>query len=238
MQPYFLPYIGYWQLINLADTFVLYDNIEFTRKGWVHRNNILLNGKKKLFTLPIKKDSDYLDIVERFLADNSKRNIERMIKQIEYSYKKAPYFDDVFPMINDIFFNQERNLFNYILYSIQKIIDYLCIDTKIVISSSIDIDHSLKSQDKVLEICRELSATSYINPIGGLKLYNYDDFKKENIKLQFLEPNLSSYSQFDNKFIPSLSIVDLLMFNTKEHITTMLNSKTYKKVYKCLNGKS
>lgn len=73
MQPYLFPYIGYWQLINIVDTFVIYDNIQFSKKGWFHRNNILLDGKKKLFSIPLKKDSDSLDVVERYISDGAEK---------------------------------------------------------------------------------------------------------------------------------------------------------------------
>ena len=142
MQPYLFPYIGYWQLINIVDTFVIYDNIQFSKKGWFHRNNILLDGKKTLFSIPLKKDSDSLDVVDRFISDDADKEINKIIRQIEIAYKKAPYFKDVFPMIKEIFQNKEINLFKYIYNSVLQVCDYLEIDTKIIISSTIDIDHS------------------------------------------------------------------------------------------------
>ena len=107
MQPYFFPYIGYFQLINSVDTFVIYDNIQFTKKGWIHRNRFLQNGKDTMFTLPIKKDSDYLDIDQRFLSENFGPECDKLLRKIEGAYKKAPYFNDVFPIVKSIFtFNE------------------------------------------------------------------------------------------------------------------------------------
>jgi hypothetical protein len=223
MQPYFLPYIGYWQLINAVDTFVIYDNIQFSRKGWFHRNNILLNRKKTLFSIPLKKDSDSLDVVERYISDSSEKEINKIIRQIENAYKKAPYFNDVFPMIREIFLNQEKNLFEYIYNSVKDICKYLDIETKIVVSSTIDIDHNLKAQDKVISLNKKLNASKYINPIGGVELYNFEEFKKEDIELYFLESEIPEYKQFKNDFIPYLSIVDIMMFNSKNNIVDMLN---------------
>lgn len=182
MQPYLFPYIGYWQLINIVDTFVIYDNIQFSKKGWFHRNNILLDGKKTLFSIPLKKDSDSLDVVDRFISDDADKEINKIIRQIEIAYKKAPYFKDVFPMIKEIFQNKEINLFKYIYNSVLEICNYLEIDTKIIISSTIDIDHSLKSQDKVIALNKVLNATKYINPIGGIELYDFEKFQNENIE--------------------------------------------------------
>jgi len=230
MQPYFLPYIGYWQLINTVDTFVIYDNIQYSKKGWFNRNNILLNNKKTIFTIPLKKDSDSLNVVNRFLADDSQKQRLKILGQIKNSYKKAPYFDDTYLLIEDIFLNNETNLFNYTYNSILKICNYLDIDTNIVVSSKINIDHSLKSQEKVIAINKALSATQYINPIGGLELYKTDDFKKENIKLNFLESDVPRYKQFNDEFIPYLSIIDIMMFNSKDDIKEMLKSFTLKGV--------
>lgn len=222
MQPYLFPYIGYWQLINAVDTFVVYDNIQFTKKGWFNRNNILLNGKKTLFSIPLKKEPNYLDVVNKHLASNSEKEILKIISQIKNGYKKAPYFDTVFPMIEEIFLNKENNLFMYIFYSIEKVCKYLDINTKIVISSSVNIDHHLKSQDKVLAINKEFNSIKYVNPIGGIELYSKKYFDAENIELLFLESEVVEYKQFSNDFIPYLSILDVMMFNSKADVKKML----------------
>jgi len=222
MQPYLFPYIGYWQLINTVDTFVVYDNIQFTKKGWFNRNNILLNGKKTLFSIPLKKESSYVDVVNRHLANNSEKEIIKIISQIKNGYKKAPYFNAVFPIIEEIFLNKENNLFMYIFSSIQKMCKYLDINTKIVVSSSVNIDSNLKSQDKVLAISKVLNATKYVNSIGGRELYSKKDFEAKNIQLLFLESEVLDYKQFENEFVPYLSIIDVLMFNSKDEIKIML----------------
>jgi len=229
MQPYFLPYIGYWQLINTVDTFVIYDNIQYSKKGWYNKNNILLNNKKTIFTIPLKKDSDSLDVIERFLADNSKKQKTKILAQITMSYKNAPYFDDMYLLLENIFLNEEKNLFTYIYNSVLKICDYLDIDTNIIVSSSIDVDHSLRAQEKVIAINKALNSTEYINPIGGIELYKIDDFEKENIKLNFLESNVPKYKQFNDEFTPYLSIIDILMFNSRSEIKAMLNAFEIKK---------
>ena len=223
MQPYFFPYIGYWQLINAVDTFVIYDNIQFSKNGWFHRNNILLNNKKTLFSIPLKKDSDYLDVKDRFLAETAKKQTKKIITQIENSYRKAPHFQKVFPIVKEIFLYENKNLFEYIYNSVIKLTDFLDIDTKIIISSTINIDHSLKSQTKVLALNKALGAVKYINPIGGTALYDYARFQQENIELKFLKSEIPEYKQFGDEFIPYLSIIDILMFNSKDEIKKMLN---------------
>ncbi len=223
MQPYLFPYIGYWQLIQAVDTFVVYDNIQFSKKGWFHRNNILLNGKKILFSIPLKKDSDYLDVVDRMLSEDSDKQINKIIAQIENGYKKAPYFNDVFPLVKDIFNSNEKNLFYYIYNSMQLVTAYLGIDTKIILSSTLDIDHQLKAEEKVIAINKILHADRYINAIGGQELYDKDRFSAEGLTLNFLNTEIAEYKQFNNEFVPYLSIIDIMMFNSKDEIKEMLN---------------
>jgi hypothetical protein len=224
MQPYFFPYIGYFQLMKAVDTFIIYDNIQFSKKGWINRNRILLNGKGVYITLPLKKDSDYLDVKERFLADfwHSERN--KLLNKIEESYKRAPFFKEVFPLIKTALLFDDPNLFGFIFNSIKLVREFLEIDTRFVISSALNIDHSLKSENKVIEICKALKAGQYINPAGGAALYNKDNFQKNGIELSFLSANNFNYPQFENKdFIPALSIIDVMMFNSKKEIQSKLN---------------
>lgn len=226
MQPYFMPYIGYYQLINSVDTFIIYDNIQYTKKGWINRNRILSNNKDYLITLPLKKDSDYLDIVDRRLAESWVDDKNKMLNVITSSYKKSPYFNDVYTLISDCITNNEVNLFKYIYDSIIIIKDYLDINTDIIISSELNIDHNLKSQDKVISLCLNQNADVYINSIGGVELYDKETFKKNGINLNFIKSNNIKYQQFNNEFIPWLSIIDILMFNSKDDIKNYLNEYT------------
>lgn len=226
MQPYFMPYIGYFQLINSVDKFVIYDNIQYTKKGWINRNRILSNGKDKLITIPIKKDSDYLNVVERELSESWGKDKNKMLNVIKSSYIKSPYFQETFELISKCLNNPEVNLFKFIYDSIVLINDYLEIKTPIVISSTIKVDHTLKSQDKVLSLCKEQNADVYINSIGGVELYNKEVFKQNNIELNFIKSNPLQYKQFNSEFISWLSIIDVMMFNSKEQIKEYLNSYT------------
>jgi len=221
MQPYFLPYIGYFQLMNAVDKYVIYDNIQYTKKGWINRNRILQNGKDILITIPVEKDSDYLDIKDRCVSNNFDK--KKFLNQIREPYRKAPNFDMVMPLIEDIVNCEDSNLANYIYNSIDKVRTYLGIDTELIISSSIDMDHSLKGQDKVIALCKTLDAKEYYNAIGGQTLYNKEDFTKEGINLSFVSSNPIEYPQFKNEFVPWLSILDVMMFNSVDEIRGMLD---------------
>jgi hypothetical protein len=226
MQPYFLPYIGYFQLIKSVDEFILYDNIQYTKKGWINRNRILVNGSDRLITLPVKKDSDYLNIVDREISDTWNTDKKSLLNLIKSSYSKAPYFRETYELLEECLAVEHTNLFEFIHQTLLKINRYVEIETPITISSSISIDHSLKSEEKVLSLCKAVGATMYINAIGGQHLYSKDRFAAHKIQLQFIKSDTIQYSQFSNNFVPWLSIVDVLMFNSKQDIIRYLNSYT------------
>ncbi len=217
MQPYFLPYIGYFQLMDMVDEFVLYDTIQFTKKGWIPRNRMLQNNKDCFFTLPLRKDSDFLNINERYLADSYNADKDKLLRKIENNYSKAPYFTSFYPVVEEVLNNKSRNLFDFVYNSLNIIKGLLHISTPIVRSSELDKNIELiKGQEKVLAICNELQATHYINPIGGTALYNKKDFRENNIELNFLQSNDIVYPQFSGEFVQWLSILDVLMFNSVE----------------------
>lgn len=226
MQPYFFPYIGYFQLMNTVDEFVLYDNIEFTKKGWINRNRILINGLDTFITIPLRKDSDYLNVRDRYLADSWPNDRKKMINRIREAYKKAPHFETAYPLVEKCILFEEINLFNFIFNSLKQIKEYLDVRASFLTSSTIPIDHTLKADKKVIAICKARSADTYVNPIGGIQLYVKDEFENEGIYLHFLKANDYEYKQFNNEFVPWLSIIDVMMHNSKEAITEMLTQYT------------
>lgn len=211
MQPYFFPYIGYFQLIQCVDRFIVYDNIKYTKKGWINRNRLLQNGQDAMFSLPLKSDSDFLDVRDRSLAHDFKA--EKLIAQICGAYRRAPYLAQTLPLVEEIVRYPEPNLFRFLHHSIVRTCEHLGITTRIEISSDFPIDHQLKSQDKVLALCEAAGASTYINTSGGMDLYSRDDFASRNIELQFIRSKPFDYPQFGHAFVPWLSIIDVLMFN-------------------------
>ena len=220
MQPYFLPYIGYWQLLASVDCFVLYDNVKYTKKGWINRNRFLRNGADAVFTLPLKRGSDFLNIADRALADDF--DPDTILNPFRETYRKAPFFRETFSLVEQIVAVSPRNLFEYLHQSIQRIATYLDIPTSLIVSSTIHIDQQLKADRKVLAICDALRATRYINSIGGRHLYSVAAFAAHDVELTFLQPRVVTYRQFGEPFVPNLSIVDVMMFNSKETVQAML----------------
>ncbi len=221
MQPYFLPYIGYWQLVNAVDKYVIYDDVNFITRGWINRNYILLNKQPFLFTVLLLGASRNKLINEISVNDNQ----IKLIKTFESAYKKAPFFNDVFEIIIEIFEYCDKNLAKFVGNSIIKISNYLDLKTEFIYSSEMKKNSLLKGQEKILNICNILKANEYINAIGGQKLYNKVDFESNNIHLYFLKTRPIEYKQFNNEFVPNLSILDVMMFNSAEQINKM--SKEY-----------
>lgn len=222
MQPYLFPYIGYWQLINAVDKFVVYDNIQFEKNGWMRRNRILVNGQVKMFTIPIQKASDFLDVNERILSAGYLEEAKKILRMIKNSYGKAPYFGDVFPVLEECFLYENLNLFSYIYNSIQKVCAYLDIHTEIVVSSELKMDHELKGKQRVMATCHFMGADTYINPIGGMELYKKEEFRESGIDLRFLKADLTAYKQISEGFVQGLSIIDLMMMLSKTELRKQL----------------
>lgn len=222
MQPYILPYIGYFQLIHSVDFFLACDNMQYTKKGWINRNRILQNGQDSLFSLPLKHAPQSFNIAERELCPDFKA--EKILKQFSDAYKKSVFFEETFPLLEQIFHHCDLNLFNFNLHSIREVCQVLGIRTPIERTSAIPIDPTLKKEDRVIALCQKLKADTYINSIGGQEIYSKDRFKKNGVSLHFLESEPLKYAQFNGDFVPWLSIIDALMFNPAERVREMVFS--------------
>jgi hypothetical protein len=222
MQPYFCPYIGYFQLIKLVDKFVIYDDVNYINKGWINRNNILVNSNKFLFQIPLVEASQNkkINTIEIFIDDIWKN---KFLKTLIHSYKNAPHFDNVMNLIEGILNTNVKLISELNYYSILKICEYLDIKTEIVSTSSIFDNHNLKGQNRILSICKKLNSNHYINPIGGVDIYDPFLFLDNGIKINFITHKVIVYKQFKNLFVPNLSIIDVMMFNKKEEINNLLD---------------
>ena len=222
MQPYFLPYIGYFQLIKAVDTFVLYDDVNYINKGWINRNNILVNGKAFMFTIPLKDASQNKLINQIELSDDPKWRT-KLLQTVGQSYKKAPNFNVVYPILERVLNGASVRVCDLIFESIQEINQYLGITTTIVRSSEIYQNQNLKAQDRIIDICGQENAQLYINPIGGQALYDQAAFKKHQMTLRFIYTKSLTYKQFQNEYVPFLSILDVLMFCSVAEINHFLD---------------
>lgn len=220
MQPYIFPYIGYFQLLNAVDTFVIYDDVNFINKGWINRNRILLNEKDFMFNIILKGASQNKKINEIEVDSYN----PKLISTIDHAYRKAPHFKVVFPMLTSILLFKESNLAKYLINSLRTTIAYLGIDVSILVSSEIEKNSLLKGEDRIINICKQLKATNYINAIGGQGLYSKEKLVSNDLILSFVKTNPITYPQFKNRFVPWLSIIDVMMFNSPVEISKMLIS--------------
>jgi hypothetical protein len=227
MQPYFLPYIGYMQLMSAVDTFVLYDDVAFINRGWINRNRLLINGQEHLFTVPLRDASQNKRINEVHLADDPKWR-SKLLKTIEQGYRKAPQFATVMPLAETLINVPTDSIAELVHQSLVSLNAYLGLTTRLVPSSSIYNNVELKAQERILDICRQENATRYINPIGGMELYDKETFTQAGMTLNFIRSVRAEYPQFKNEFVPWLSILDVLMFNDKDATLALL--KTYELV--------
>ncbi len=225
MQPYIFPYIGYFQLIYEADVFVFYDDVNFIKQGWINRNRILLEGKEYVFTLPLNNASSFNTIKETKVdRKNFNKWKIKFLKSLDYAYKKAPNYKEIYDLVHTVINTEFETISDYAIESIKRVTFYLDLKTKFY-CSSIDFGSTkvLDRESRIIEISKLINANNYINPIGGEFLYEKDVFSLAGIQLNFLEPSPVDYQQFGTSFIPWLSIIDVLMFNSKDEIIKMLN---------------
>lgn len=224
MQPYLFPYLGYYQLINAIDKFVVYDDVSFIKQGWINRNRILLNGVSHIFTVPIKNISSFKNINETEIDVNNFRHWKsKFYKTLSSAYYKAPHYNEIKALIEAVFDSPAQTINEMASESILKIAEYLNLPVNFVLTSSIYNNSSLKGQERVLDICFQEKASVYINAAGGSELYSKKTFADNGICLKFISSETVKYQQFLEPFVPHLSIIDVLMFNSKDKVNTFLN---------------
>lgn len=223
MQPYFFPYLGYYQLVHVADTFVFLDDVNFINKGWINRNQILVQGKSSLFTIPLIGASQNKRINE-ISVDKGNKLMDKFFRSLETSYSKSPFFDEVFPIVKNVF-DKGDTISEIAKTSIMDVFGYLGLEKQFIHSSSVFDNHELKGADRLIDIVRKSGSEIYINPPGGRELYDADYFNKNGIELQFLNPTLSYYpQQGGGEFQKGLSMIDVLFNNSKETIMEFVKS--------------
>jgi hypothetical protein len=228
MQPYFLPYLGYFQLAAAVDAFVVYDDIKYTKSGWINRNRILVNGAPSVVSLPLAADSDARDIRERQLAADFPAHAAKLRRRIVAAYQGAPGWQAGWPLVDHCLGQSDLNLFNFLLGSLRLVFAHLGIRSRLIVSSTLGVDRSLRGAERVLATCAALGAECYLNPPGGRHLYQRDAFASAGIKLFFLEPALAPYPQYKSSvpFVSHLSILDVLMNHPPGQVEKLLSGYT------------
>lgn len=221
MQPYFLPYIGYFQLLAAVDKFVVFDDVNFINRGWVNRNRLLLNGEAHSFTVPLRGASQNRLICEIELVGEQGWR-DKLMRTTRQAYGQAPCFAQVFFLLERLINYPSVRLDEFLLNSLREVVCYLSLEVDIVSTSRIYQNAHLKGQERILDICRQERADVYINPIGGESLYDRPSFLEQGIKIHFLRSRPARYPQGKDEYIPWLSILDVLMFNEPPAVRQLL----------------
>jgi len=212
MQPYFFPYLGYWQLLGSVDRFVIYDDVNYIKGGWINRNRILINGKPSYITAPLYQASYNKRICDVSLQSSPVWR-KKMVKSIENAYRKAPFFSEVFPIIEKTICYKTENLADFLAYHLKAMAVFLGINTEFVKTSRCYKNHDLTGQDRILDICKREGANEYINLQGGQALYDAEAFRRLGIDLCFMVMQHAPYAQRAAGFTRCLSLIDALMEN-------------------------
>lgn len=222
MQPYLLAYIGYYQLINAVDRYIILDDVQYIKGGWINRNRFLRGTAPAYFTLSVKKAGHALKINQRvFCEKNHAKDKDKLLKSMDF-YRKAPFYKEGLEVVRRVTRCEDLNVSRFVINSIREVCRYLEITTPLEILSGMDYDRSLEKQERIIDLCRRLRAAEYINPAGGTGLYSREKFTQQGVRLSFLKTGDIIYPQFRHAFVPNLSIIDLIMFNPKEKIREFL----------------
>ena len=231
MQPYFFPYIGYFQLINAVDKFVIFDDIQYIRHGWINRNRILSPNLEKEWhycNVPLEKHSrtDVIKNIKIKISENWKDSI--LGKLAYYKELRAPYYEGVLELVTDCLSYDTNFISDLNIYVLKRTSEYIGINFDYMVSSQSGFDYSNvgDSGEWALEISKQLNASVYINPARGTKLFETSKFKQVGIELEFLDSNSISYTQSKRKYVEGLSIIDVLMWNSIESVHDMMNYKS------------
>ncbi len=227
MQPYFLPYLGYFSLIKHTDEFILLDTVQFIRHGWIERNRILKPSDGwQYIMVPLKKYSRET-IIKDIEINNDQQWKEKILAQLQHYKKQAPYFSNVIDILNEIFSKEYATIVDLNLASLKTVCNYLGINTPIQVFSlmNIDIEPANAPDEWALNICKALgNVDENWNPPGGQSFFDKKKYESAGINLKFHSAILTDYDQKRNVFEPGLSIIDVMMFNSIEEINKMLDN--------------
>lgn len=219
MQPYLFPYLGYYQLCNSVDKFVFYDDVNYIKQGYINRNNILSKGGALRFTLSVPNASSNKKIKDlQFSAD-----VRKILETIKQSYCKAPYFSDVYPFIEEVLSQKDRSISSVCRASIESIFNYLGISKQMYLASELEYDREASAADRLVEITTNFGGKTYVNSPGGMALYEKEYFHSKGIELSFIKMRNVIYKQNSQEYVPNLSMIDVVMWNSKIEVIEYLS---------------
>ena len=221
MQPYFLPYIGYFQLMSSVDEFLILDDVNYIQRGWINRNRILLDGKEKYIIKPIRGASQNKRINELQFVDDPVYS-ENMMRTISYAFRKSFFYPELKGPVRDILLNPEPGVTDYLEYSLKRLCGILGIRVKISRASAYRGQINARGQEGIIELCRILGCDSYYNAIGGIKLYDKKRFSAEGIKLGFVKTNFEKMKTISRSSCLDFSILEIMADHEIDRVKDLL----------------
>ncbi len=206
-QPDFIPYLGFFHRLLQADLFIILDDVQFLREGWHHRDKIKTQNSAKWHTLKIKKAPLGTTIKDIVLLEDTKWKKDNL-NQIKENYKKAIYFDEIYPFLEILYSSNDKFLIDVNLKSIEMLNNFFDIKIQTVLSSSFNIDS--KANELVVELLQKVNATHYISGVGAKDYFQAEPFNNAEIEVVWQDFNHPVYPQLHGEFIPYLSSIDLL----------------------------
>ncbi|MGK4360943.1 WbqC family protein [Ectopseudomonas chengduensis] len=217
MQPYLFPYLGYFQLAASADQFVFLDDVAYIKKGFINRNRILLGGQPYSFSIAVERASQNRRIDEhRFTGA-----FDTFLAQVRHAYHRAPFFAEVFALVEAVCRAPELNVAVKNAASVQAVFDYLGVPLASRFASALPVTVA-RGEQRILDLCQHFGAHTYHNASGGQMLYDGQRFAARGVRLRFLRNRFAEYGQSGGAFVPGLSIIDVLMHNERERVCEML----------------
>jgi hypothetical protein len=225
MQPYFFPYLGYFQLLAHVDVFVVYDDTQYVKQSWINRNRILERGAAAFLTLPVASESHRQLIFEKRLHE-PRRHQRKLLKRIRQAYYAAPHLDPVSAFLEPLFPGDDETVASFNVRALRALQELLGLRTQLVLASERGYPRGSTAQERVIRICVEEGGTRYVNPIGArsLRLYDQAAFSAAGLELSYLSTNAYiRYDQNGGPFVSDLSIIDVLMFNSPARTRELLD---------------
>lgn len=217
MQPYFFPYLGYFQLVATSSVFVFLDDVTFIKQGWINRNRCLLQNRPHYFTVPLQSASSHRPISSTLIADDPRWR-SRMLRLLEQAYAHAPFRQQTLALVERVLSAAHCNISDLAAVSVRTVCEHVGLAATWQTSSSAHPAQGTGGAGRIVNICRALGATRYVNAPGGSDLYDQRDFESEGIEIRFLRPVLPEYPQMGGPFVGGLSIIDVLMFNSPTQV--------------------
>ena len=223
MQPYWFPYLGYFQHCVSVDKFVFLTDANYKKKGWINRNRIIVDSREHMITVPLQKASQNNKIFEQKVLQGHgwKKSI---LATLRHSYHKAPFYSAAISVVEQALMSPAISISDYAIESIAAVFEYIQGRAPVFETSDKYNNADLIGENRIIDICLRAGADDYCNPISGCKLYDPASFRGRGLSLFFLEPGLKRYPQLSKKYIPSLSIIDALMMNSRSDMRELLNS--------------